>query len=83
MTANRFARARSLRADMPEVVAAMKRGRGRPRLANAKVRVSLRLDPAVLDAFRRTGPGWQARIAAALARAAGRLSPRSHRSRAG
>jgi len=54
-----FARAKRLRDDMPEVVAAMKRGRGRPRLGNAKQRVSLRLDPDVIARLREAGPGWQ------------------------
>lgn len=37
--------------------------RGRPTLgATAKVQQSLRLSPEVLDHFRSTGPGWQARI---------------------
>ncbi|HEX9963399.1 MAG TPA: BrnA antitoxin family protein [Allosphingosinicella sp.] len=37
--------------------------RGRPPLGDAaKVQQSLRLSPEVLDYFRSTGPGWQARI---------------------
>jgi len=37
--------------------------RGRPPLgAAAKVQQSLRLSPEVLEHFRSTGPGWQARI---------------------
>ena len=40
--------------------------RGRPRSANAKRQVTLRLDPAILDHFRAAGPGWQSRINAAL-----------------
>jgi uncharacterized protein (DUF4415 family) len=67
-----FARAKRLRDDMPEVVAAMKRGRGRPRLGNAKQRVSLRLDPDVIAAFKATGEGWQTRINDTLARALAR-----------
>ena len=30
--------------------------------ADAKVSITLRLDPDVLDALRATGPGWQTRI---------------------
>ena len=44
--------------------------RGRPP-GSAKQLVSLRLDKAVLDAFRADGPGWQSRINAALRKAAG------------
>lgn len=36
--------------------------RGRPKIANARVAVSLRLEPAVLAKFRATGPGWQRRM---------------------
>ena len=44
--------------------------RGRPP-GSSKRLVSLRLDKAVLDAFRATGPGWQSRINQALRKAAG------------
>jgi uncharacterized protein (DUF4415 family) len=43
--------------------------RGRPKLANAKRHVSLRLDPDVVDKFKAGGPGWQSRINEALRRA--------------
>lgn len=46
------------------------RGPGRPKSAAAKVAVSLRLDPEVLQFFRSTGPGWQSRMNAVLRRAA-------------
>lgn len=45
--------------------------RGRPRLANPKQAVKLRIDHDVLDHFRATGPGWQTRMNAALRKAAG------------
>lgn len=42
---------------------APKRNRGgRPRSADPKVPISIRLDRAVLEKFRATGPGWQSRI---------------------
>ena len=34
--------------------------RGRPPRADRKVNQTLRLDPDVLEAYRREGPGWQA-----------------------
>lgn len=40
----------------------VKRGPGRPPIANPKQAISLRLEPAVLEKFRATGPGWQRRI---------------------
>jgi uncharacterized protein (DUF4415 family) len=43
---------------------------GRPKLANAKKSVHLRLSPDVLNHFRETGPGWQTRIDETLRKAA-------------
>ena len=40
--------------------------RGRPKLANKKQLVSVRYSPEVLQWFRATGPGWQARMDEAL-----------------
>ena len=46
--------------------------RGRPPLgAAAKRQVTLRLDPDVIERFRKGGPGWQGRINAALRKAVG------------
>ncbi|MCA0998578.1 BrnA antitoxin family protein [Alloyangia pacifica] len=44
---------------------------GRPKAANPKVAVSLRLDPEVVARFKAEGPGWQTRINEALRHAAG------------
>lgn len=43
-------------------LAAFPRTRGRPRVNAPKLAVSLRLSPAVVNHFRETGKGWQARI---------------------
>jgi len=44
-------------------------GRGRPPIGGAaKVQQSLRLSPEVLEHFRGTGPGWQARMDEVLLR---------------
>ena len=43
---------------------------GRPKKANAKVSVHLRLSPEVIAYFRARGPGWQTRIDEALRKAA-------------
>ena len=40
--------------------------RGRPKLENKKVLVSLRYSPEVIEYFRSTGAGWQARMDAVL-----------------
>jgi uncharacterized protein (DUF4415 family) len=49
---------------------------GRPRLASPKVLISLRLPHEVVEGWRATGPGWQSRMAARLAR---RPFPRAKR----
>lgn len=46
---------------------------GRPKLAKTKTAVQLRLDPEIVEAFKSTGRGWQTRINAVLAEAAGAL----------
>jgi uncharacterized protein (DUF4415 family) len=44
--------------------------RGRPKSANPKEHVNMRLDPDVVAHFRAGGPGWQSRINAALRKVA-------------
>lgn len=44
--------------------------RGRPPGSSKKL-VSLRLDQAIIDHFRATGPGWQSRINETLRKATG------------
>ncbi len=43
--------------------------RGRPKSADPKRQVTLRLDSVVIEGFRATGPGWQSRINDALRKA--------------
>jgi len=38
---------------------AIRRRGGRPAKADRKINQTLRLDPDVLDAYKRQGPGWQ------------------------
>lgn len=40
--------------------------RGRPKLANKKLLISMRYSPEVIDYFRSSGAGWQARMDAVL-----------------
>lgn len=42
---------------------------GRPRSANPRQLISLRLPPEVVARWRATGPGWQTRMAERLAKA--------------
>lgn len=80
MTARDFSRAKPMREVMPDVLAALKRGRGRPKLEAPKERVSLRLDPDVLAAYRAKGDGWQRAINDTLAKAAGIKPKKTRRS---
>ena len=52
-------------------MAAVVRARGRPTMPDneRKVRLTLRLDPDVIEHFRKGGPGWQTRIGEVLRRA--------------
>ncbi|MCJ2109969.1 BrnA antitoxin family protein [Methylobacterium sp. E-025] len=52
--------------EVPEVYNLLPK-RGRPKLADAKVNLTLRIDPALLAAYRATGSGWQVRMHDALA----------------
>lgn len=63
LTDEDFARARSL-SDFPELASALEKARGQrgKQRAPVKDRVGLRLDHAVVQYFRATGPGWQSRI---------------------
>ena len=49
--------------------------RGRPKLANPRQLLSLRLPPQVIARWKATGPGWQTRMAEALEKTA----PKSRR----
>lgn len=46
----------------------MLKPRGRPKLANARVAISIRLPPETLAKWKATGPGWQTRMAEILKR---------------
>ena len=49
---------------------------GRPRSANPKRLISIRLPEDVIQRWRATGPGWQTRMAEELARSAPAPDPR-------
>ena len=54
-----------------EATGSLTRVYGRPKLANPKQLVSLRLDAVLLDKLRASGPGWQSRVNAMLREAVG------------
>jgi uncharacterized protein (DUF4415 family) len=71
-TAKDFRRSRWLADVKPGFAEAAAQRRGRPRLEQPKVQVTLRLDADVIEAFRSEGKGWQSRINDVLSRAARR-----------
>jgi len=62
LSANGF---RRLKDDHPEIVRALKKGRG-PQKSPTKEQVTVRLDPEILDFFRKSGARWQSRMNAVL-----------------
>lgn len=66
-----FARAKKYPAGAPlkDIVDDIVRSRGRPKLDKPKEAIKLRLDADVLEAYRKTGDGWQTRINADLRKA--------------
>jgi uncharacterized protein (DUF4415 family) len=69
-TAEDFAKARPMREIFPDLVAKMRRYRGKQK-APTKRQISLRLDGDVIDHFRAKGKGWQSRVNATLRKASG------------
>ena len=76
-TASDFARAKPARDVLPELFGAKAasealKPRGRPKLAQVKQPISLRMDADVLAKWKATGTGWQTRMVEVLAKAAPR-----------
>lgn len=55
----------------PKLAESIRRSRGRPSKADAKLAVTLRLDPDTVERFKSQGPDWRARMGEALKHAAG------------
>jgi uncharacterized protein (DUF4415 family) len=68
-TDEQFKRARPMAEMFPDLVEGLVRSRGQrgPQKSETKHRIGLRLDRAVVEYFRATGPGWQTRINDVLA----------------
>ena len=63
LTRAQLAKFRPAREVVPHIVEAYLRRRGRPPKGDApKTQVTLRLDPAIVAHYKRTGAGWQTRI---------------------
>ena len=69
LTGDRLKKMRPFVEAYPELARALRAARGRPKLDDPKVQVTLRLDAAVVQKFRAGGPGWQSRINDVLANA--------------
>ena len=66
LTDEQLANLRPFAEVFPELAEKFRQAAGRPKAAQTKKAVSVRLDPDVLEKFRATGPGWQTRINAVL-----------------
>ncbi|MPM20177.1 hypothetical protein SDC9_66606 [bioreactor metagenome] len=71
-TDEQLSQAKSFDEAFPALADAMRKNvGGRPKSANPKVAVSLRLDQEIVARFKATGPGWQTRMNDALREAVG------------
>jgi uncharacterized protein (DUF4415 family) len=61
LTEEDFARMRPMSETHPELLEAIRRSRGKQK-APTKIATSIRLSESVLEAYKKSGPGWQARI---------------------
>jgi uncharacterized protein (DUF4415 family) len=71
LTDEQIAAARPFAEVFPDLATSLRKPRGRPRTGSPKKLLTLRLDNDVIEAFRSSGVGWQARMNAALRKAAG------------
>jgi uncharacterized protein (DUF4415 family) len=65
-TDEELARAKPFAEAFPDLMASIRRARGRPLADDPKLPVTIRLDRDVVDKFKATGKGWQGRINAVL-----------------
>jgi uncharacterized protein (DUF4415 family) len=68
-TDEQVAQAKPFAKAFPDLMASIKRARGRPRAEAPKEAVTLRLDPSTLAKFRSAGKDWRAKMAKALNKA--------------
>lgn len=70
-TDEQLAQAKPFGEAFPDLMASIRRARGRPAVENPKQQISIRLSPDVVEAWKATGKGWQARMDEALRKAIG------------
>ena len=61
-TDDQLAQAQPFDMAFPALAEAARKTVGRPKASNPKVAISVRLDADVVEAFKRTGRGWQSRM---------------------
>lgn len=61
-TEEELARGRPFAEALPELAAAIRRARGRPRVEAPKEAITLRLSPETLAKFKASGDDWRARM---------------------
>jgi uncharacterized protein (DUF4415 family) len=69
-TDSELAQARPFAKAFPQFAEAIRRARGRPQVDHPKQQISLRLDPDVIAAYKKSGKGWQGRVNEILRKAA-------------
>ncbi|RWB05217.1 MAG: hypothetical protein EOS07_23130 [Mesorhizobium sp.] len=62
LTDEQIAKGKPFAEAFPDLAESIKRGRGRPPVAVPLQQISIRLEPAVIEKFKATGKGWQARV---------------------
>ncbi|WP_371346068.1 BrnA antitoxin family protein [Ancylobacter sp. IITR112] len=70
LTDEQMAQAKPFAEAFPDLMASIKRARGRPKVESPKEAVTLRLDPATVERFKASGKDWRSRMAEALEKAA-------------
>ncbi len=69
ITDEQIAEGKSFAEAFPDLMESIKRSRGRPRVAEPKQAVTLRLDQTTLSKFQAAGKDWRAKMARVLEKA--------------
>ena len=71
LTGEQMAELRPFAEVFPDLMAAIKRAPGRPKIASPKEAVTLRLSPEAVARYKASGADWRARMTEVLEKAAG------------